>query len=163
MLNPLAQEMRFPWQIGTGSGANATNQKGWFTMALGTYEYLFPLGIQGQSNAAGYDVLTSGRKSHNRQLYPGGPSVSVKASTKTVYRTRVIASNTAKTEKKLILSERGIVDGSQATIYYTGKTYAAVAWLKAYANVAVGSGVAISGPKGQSYGVIGAAIQTPTV
>jgi hypothetical protein len=163
MAEDLARTVKFPWQIGTGGNGDSPALKGFFSMKLGTYNYLFPGGVIGQGATALFDTYEQNAKTFNRLLYPGGPSVVVKRTSKNVKRTRVSSTSTAKSERKLILSERGLLGASQTTIYYTGPTYGAVAWLKSFSNVIAGGGLQIDGPKGQSYAKVDAAIELPTV
>jgi hypothetical protein len=163
MASDLGRTVKFPWQIGDGENGDGPKLKGFFSMKLGTYNYLFPGGVSGQNATALFDTYEQGEKSFDRQLYAGGPTVRVKREERTVKRTRVSSTSTAKSERKLILSERGILGASQNTIYYTGPTYGAVAWLKSFSNVIAGGGLQIDGPKGQSYAKVDAAIELPTV
>ena len=163
MSEDLGRTVKFPWQIGNGENGDGPKLKGFFSMKLGTYNYLFPTGVLGQDATALFDAYEQTGKTFNRLLYPGGPSVSVTRTSKQVKRTRVTSTSTAKSERKLILSERGLLGASTDTVYYTGPTYGAVAWLKSFSNVLAGGGLQIDGPKGQSYAKVDAAIELPTV
>ena len=92
------------------------------------------LGIPNSQIGVGFRMKVVTINPGERRLYAGGPFVPYKASTKL----RAIAvgpgSGNARTNKKIIIQDNKT--GSRATIYHSGPMQAAVAWLKANANIA---------------------------
>ena len=124
-------------------------QTGVFRMALGTYNYLF--GTTKLPTGATFRSYLVSPKTYVRHAWAGGPTIAVTRGLQTIKRAVMSAASTSKGSKKLILTSGGVSD----TIYYTGKVYAAVAWL--VENTKVNSKeVTIESARGTKYNVIGA-------
>lgn len=123
-------------------------------MPVGTFKYLFPSGLQDKASALPYSEYAQTAKTYTRSLYPGGPVITVTRKAKTVRRVRSMVAMTARSEKKLILSQSGLLGSSQSTIYYTGPVWAAVAWLKANCESVDNGSISIRGAKNQTYGAV---------
>jgi hypothetical protein len=163
MTEALARELRFPWTMDATVGGNGGKLKGWFKMKVGTFKFLFPLGLENAGPEDYTDTYNIGAKTYRRALYAGGPTIQVTRPAQTIIRTRSYKASTAASEKKLIISERGVIGGSQDTIYYTGPVHGAVSYLKEKCALIAGGGIQIEGPHGQAYLHVDAIINTPTV
>ena len=122
---------------------------GVFRMALGTYNYLF--GTTKLPTGATFRSYTVSPKSYVRHAWAGGPAITVTRDAQTVQRAVGTVNSTAKSEKKLVLTADGISD----TIYYTGRVFNAVKYLKDNAS-ANPVPVVIEGARGTKYDVIAA-------
>lgn len=154
MADPNAQLTRFPWVLSEEGGPEGKGVKGYLSMPLGTFRYLFPNGLPDGSEGDYTTEYEQTAKTYQRALYYGGPTVTVTRRPKVVKRTRSMVAMSARSERKLILSESSAFGSSQSTIHYTGPTYGVVAWLKQNAS-RVGSGsIQIRGGKGQTFAAI---------
>jgi hypothetical protein len=163
MAEALAQVVRFPWTAPNTTGDGKGQYKGFLSMKLGTYKYLFPAGLAGVDPNAATKTYDVGAKTYQRALYAGGPKITVTRKSQKITKSLTGRVSTAASEKKLILSERGVLGGSADTIHYTGHVYGAVAFLNQFAAPVAGGGVQIHGPHGQSYSHIDAVIKVPVI
>jgi hypothetical protein len=162
MTDTNAKVIRFPWTAPNNSGDGEGAFKGFLSMKLGTYKFLFPIGLPNYDPAALTKSKELQGKTYERVPYPGCAPIQVTRKTQIVTRTLVKPSSTAESEKKLILSEVGSLGESQDTIHYTGPVHGAVAFLTKLAVPVGGSAIQISGPRGQDYGVIKPVTALPT-
>lgn len=122
-------------------------ETGCLKMALGTYTYLF--GTAPLPAAANFRTYELPSKTYTRHAWAGGPAITVTRDAQTVQRAVGTVNSTAKSEKKLVLTADGISD----TIYYTGRVFNAVKYLKDNAS-ANPVPVSIEGARGTKYNVI---------
>lgn len=122
-------------------------QTGCLKMALGTYKFLF--GNVPLPEADSFRTFELPAKTYTRHAWAGGPAVTISRDAQTVQRAVVTVNGTAKSEKKLVLTANGMSD----TIYYTGRVFNAVKYLKQHATSG-GVPVIIEGARGTKYDVI---------
>jgi hypothetical protein len=126
-----------------------SGQTGCLKMALGTYTYLFGSApLPATANFRSYQLPS---KTYTRHAWAGGPAITVTRDAQTVQRAVGTVNSTAKSEKKLVLT----ADGVSETIYYTGRVFNAVKYLKDNAS-ANPEAVVIEGARGTKYDVIAA-------
>jgi hypothetical protein len=137
---PKSVMVEIPWQQG--------DEKGFFSMALGTAQFLgLPV-----SDAVIPEVSYSvGAKTISRKMYPGGPTLGYDRAAQTITRSLSAPSSTAKGSNRLVLVEELTSD----TIYYTGNRRRAVAWLKANGTTPPRT-VQVKGKNGGSLAILGA-------
>jgi hypothetical protein len=161
MAEALARLVKFPWTAPNNSGDGKGTYKGFLSMKLGTFKYLFPLGLPAFDPESMTTTSEVKAKTYKRYPYPGCEPITVIRPAQKITRTLTARVSTAVSENKLILSERGVLGASQDTVHYTGKVHGAVAFLSQFADPVAGGGVAITGPHGQSYGQIEAVTVLP--
>lgn len=136
----------FPWDY--------QGEKGYLKMAVGTFKYLFPQGLPDLKDTLPYTTYQQTAKTYTRHLYAGGPVVTVTRKAKEVKRARSMKATTAESENKLVLSVSGALGASTATVHYTGKVWAVVAWLKNNVKTADSAAIQIRGGKGQAFTLV---------